>query len=440
MTRAPQFHLVDCPGTDRALAFGLRWHALIGTDVAALARSRGRRLRATHYVVAGSPATVAGYGRGAVRRAWRWRRAGAGKPAPRWLAAAQLFALRYPDGGHSLVRLPDGQHWLVAAYAGTVLSQADRLFDSHDEALREHARLLLARPELPGRDGDDVYAALLPMGDAAAQLAVLPSRWNTLPRALRLFLACLALSVVAPALWRQFLAPHPRITAPSVAPLEAAEVAARARLAQLNAIPVHGPNEIARVLVGLVKVPIEVQGWALRRAQCDAQARHWTCRADYARAHPQATNQGLFARLPRGWRVSFNPLEDATLSWQVASDARPLVDLPLPTPLQVDTGVAVTLQKLRPAFSSIVMAPAVLALPAAAGMAAASAAAAAPTPAIRSRAITLAGPLRSFALLPGRLGVARWSRLALNIQPQLRSSLAASTLVAELQGVLYEQE
>jgi len=82
----------------------------------------------------------------------------------------------------------------------------------------------------------------------------------------------------------------------------------------------------------------------------------------------------------------------------------------------------------------------VLALPAAAGMAAASAAAAAPTPAIRSRAITLAGPLRSFALLPGRLGVARWSRLALNIQPQLRSSLAASTLVAELQGVLYEQE
>ena len=439
MNRAPQYLVIDCPGTDRALAFGLRWHALIGSDVAALARSRGRRLRATHYLVAGTPATVAGYGRAAARRALHWRPTGAGRPAPRLQAAAQLFALRYPDGGHSLVCLPQGQYWLVAAHAGAVLSQTDRLFHSHEDALREHARLLIARPDLAGRDAEEVYAALQVSVDPVAQLLPLPSRWKALPRVLRLFLACLALSVVAPALWNQIAARRPRVAPPVPAQLAVADVQAQARRALLSAIPVHGPAELARLLAGLGKVPLEVQGWALRGAQCDAQAERWMCRAVYARTHPQATNQGLFARLPRGWQVSFNPLEEASLSWRVASQARSLADLTLPTPLQVDTGVAVTLQQLRPAFASIVMAAAVPALPAAAIVATATDLAA-PALGVRARSLTLNGPLRSFTLLPGRLGVARWSRLAVHIQPQLRSSLNASTLVAELQGVIYEQE
>lgn len=438
MNRAPHFHLIDCPGTGRALVFGLRWHALIGSDVAALARSRGRRLRATHYVVAGSPATVAGYGRAAARRVLPWRRAGAGRVAPRLLAAAQLFALRYPDGSHCLVCLPDGQYWLVAGHAGAVLSQTDRLFESREDALREQARLLLARPDLSERDAGEVYAALQAAGDPAAQLVALPSHWKALPRVLRLFLICLALSVAGPSLWNRFAASPPRAESAASTPLAGPEARAQARRAVLSAIPAHGPAELARVLAGLVNVPLEVQGWALRRAQCDAQAERWLCQAVYARVHRQATNQGLYARLPRGWQVSFNPLEEASLSWRVASQGQSLADVTLPTPLQVDIGVAATLQQMRPAFASIVLAPAVPALPVAAMTAASDPAGAAPD--VRARALTLSGPLRSFTLLPGRLGVVRWSRLAVHIQPQLRSSLAASTLVAELQGVLYEQQ
>lgn len=440
MTRAPHYLLIDCPGTGRALAFGLRWQALIGSDVNALARSRGRRLRATHYVVAGSPATVAGYGRATARRGGAWRRAGAGRPAPQSLAAAQLFALRYPDGGHSLVCLPDGQYWLVAAHAGAVLSQTDQLFGSHADALRAHARLLIARPDLTGRDADEVYAALQAAADPVAQLVALPSRWQALPRVLRLFLACLVLSVAAPALWNQIAAPRPRVASPVPAHLDGPEHQAQARLALLRTIPAHGPAELAGLLAGLAKAPLEVQGWALRRAQCDAQAERWLCGAIYARVHPQATNQSLFARLPRGWQVSFKPLEEASLSWWVASQAQSLADLTPPTPLQVDTGLATTLQQLRPAFASIVMAAAVPVLPAATVVAAAATDLASPAPEVRARALTLNGPLRSFTLLPGRLGVVRWSRLAVSIQPQLRSTLTASTLVAELQGVIYEQE
>jgi hypothetical protein len=61
-------------------------------------------------------------------------------------------------------------------------------------------------------------------------------------------------------------------------------------------------------------------------------------------------------------------------------------------------------------------------------------------PVLRRRALTLHGPLRSMALMPGPVPAARWSRLVVDVQPQLRPSLTASALVAELQGDIYEQE
>lgn len=88
MNRAPHFLLVPCAGTDRKLALGLRWLVLIGSDASGLARARGRRLRATHVVVGGSPATVAGYGR--ARKAWR---PGSHAGAP-------------PRGGHPIFKPP----------------------------------------------------------------------------------------------------------------------------------------------------------------------------------------------------------------------------------------------------------------------------------------------------------------------------------------------
>ncbi|KAG1439406.1 hypothetical protein G6F57_019423 [Rhizopus arrhizus] len=168
MNRAPHFILVDCPGADRKLAFGLSWQVLIGSDVAGLARARGRRLRATHLVVGGSPATVAGYGR--ARSSWR-----RGSPAtasrrrhtPHIQAAAQLYALRYPEGGMCLVPLPEGRYWLAAAQDGCVLSQADKVFASHRDALDAHARLR----EQPGRGARRTAGgAAVPVGRDAACL------------------------------------------------------------------------------------------------------------------------------------------------------------------------------------------------------------------------------------------------------------------------------
>ncbi len=445
VNRAPLFLLIECPGADRMLAFGLRWYALIGSNVPKLARSRGRRLRATHYVVGGSPAMVAGYGRGRPgRRAARpWRRARSPGATPPQ-SAAQLFALLYPEGGHSLVRLPDGRHWLVAAHGGAVLSQTDRVFDSLDDAQSEQRALLAQRPSLTEHSPDRVWAALAQTVEPGAALKVLPSRWAELPAALRLFLACIGLAAIAPPLWNASVAPFARKPAAPPEPAAVRDPMADAYEAMLQGTTVHPATDLTRLLASVAALPVQVQGWALRRAHCEAAAQQWDCAAVYARAHPLATNHGLHALLPAGWQVSFKPLEEATLAWRVASAPIRVADMDLPTSLHVDTRVAGGLQGLRRAFASVALSPAVPLMP---RPPAASRAVASPgsvdgrgTPLVRRRSLVLHGPLRSMALLPGPVPAARWSRLVVNVQSQPRPSLVASALVAELQGDLYEQE
>ncbi|EHK64855.1 hypothetical protein [Achromobacter arsenitoxydans] len=430
------------------LAFGLRWFALIGSNVPKLARSRGRRLRATHYVVGGAPATVAGFGRarpGLRRSRPAWSSHGAGVSPPQ--AAAQLFALLYPEGAHSLVRLPDGRHWLAAAQGGAVLSQADKLFGSLEEARREQQALLALRPGLREQDGELVWAAMMRAVEPGAALAALPSRWAELPLALRVFLVCIGLAAAAPPLWNTAFITFVGPTAVKPEPASVPDPQVDAYRALVHATLAHAPAELGRLLAGVGKLPIQVSGWALRRAQCDSDALQWNCAAVYVRAHPQATNHGLYALLPDGWQVSFKPLEEATLMWRMASGALRLADMTLPAALHVDTQVVGGLQGLRPAFASVSLSPAAPLMPLMPRMAAAPqthTGQAAPSlpdmPVIRRRALVLHGPLRSMALLPGPISAARWSRLVVNVQPQLQPSLTSSALVAELQGDIYEQE
>lgn len=441
MKRAPVPFLFECPGTSHQLAFGLRWLALIGSDVPALARARGRRLRATHFIVGGSPATMAGFGR--LRSTWR---KGRGKGARHQgsahiQAAAQLYALLYPLGGHCLIHLPGGRYWLAAAQDGVVLSQADRIFNSLDDAVQAQARLREQRPNLAEHDADAIWAALLRAVNPGARMVPLASRWAGVPFALRLFLVCVAVSALAPPLWRAVSSYALSEQRASRAEKSVPAGQQNPYQSMLGTMAAHEPLEVSRLLRSVGELPVQVEGWALRRAQCDAQANGWHCAAVYVRAHPQATNRRLHARLPAGWRVSFKPLDEATLTWRVESPPVPLTRLMLPSALHVDTELVALLQRLRPAFSSMTLAPAIaLPTPASANADTTHDALTGPLPVLRRRALRLQGPLRSLALLPAAIAPARWSRLVVDVQSQHRPTLAASTLVAELQGDLYEQD
>ncbi|WP_442880410.1 hypothetical protein [Achromobacter sp. ESBL13] len=414
-------------------------------------------MRATHVVVGGSPATMAGYGRlRGQRRArvghwWRNRlgnflsdRAARRPARPPVLAAAQLYALRFPSGGHCVIALPEGRYWLVAAQEGVVISQADRVFVSHDDALQAQARLQEQRPGLLAHDPESVWPSLISAVDPGARLAPLPSRWAGVPFALRLFLLCVAMSALAPPVWRSVvpyvLSNWVAVPAQDSAPPDPKT----AYQTMLGGLTAHGPNDVARLLRSVGMLPVQVQGWALRRAQCDAGEGVWRCAAVYARAHRFATNQRLYARLPAGWQVSFKPLDEATLAWRVASEPVPLSALALPSGLHVDTKLVAALQRLQPAFASVSLASAVVLSLSNASVGGAQPSASQPQPVVRRRALRLQGPLRSIGLVPAALtpalGAARWSRLVVDVQAQAKPTLVASTLVAELQGELYEQD
>jgi hypothetical protein len=60
-------------------------------------------------------------------------------------------------------------------------------------------------------------------------------------------------------------------------------------------------------------------------------------------------------------------------------------------------------------------------------------------PQLRSRTVSLSGPLRSFGVLAWDGVPTFWSSISLRLEPGRSAALAASVVVAQLQGTLYEQ-
>ncbi len=152
-------------GGRRALVFGLTWFALVGSHIAPMARARARQLNATHYVAGGLRAASGG----CVRLARGARRG-------ELHAAAQAYAHLFSDGAvGSVVALPDGRYWTVAAQDGAVMSRGDRIHPDGPSAEQAMAELRALRPALRMLDGEPVLARLEQTLDAASRPA---ARWR----------------------------------------------------------------------------------------------------------------------------------------------------------------------------------------------------------------------------------------------------------------------
>ncbi|MCD0501898.1 hypothetical protein [Bordetella petrii] len=195
------------------------------------------------------------------------------------------------------------------------------------------------------------------------------------------------------------------------------------------------------MLASLHRLPLGVRGWLLQQARCLPASHAWSCSASYVRAQPDATNSAFMQALPAGWQLQFRPLDEVELSWSVPGQGISLAQVDPPSPSRVDTVVASALQRVRPAFSQLSLAapsPAPIAAPRdsqgrAMGLPPA-------WPSLRQRTLVLQGPLRSFALLADQPLVVGWSSLVLRLAAGHAPSTTVSSLTAELQGVLYEQD
>ncbi|OZI24330.1 hypothetical protein CAL18_10585 [Bordetella genomosp. 7] len=425
-----QLLLIDTPDGSASLAIGLSWFAVVGSHARSMARSRARRMRATHFVTGGQGAMAGGCARLAAHQQRR--------PVH---AAAQVFAQLYPEGAVAcVVPLPDGQCWLAASQDGAVVARGDTLYaDAHQASMALQA-LADQYPSLRRQDGALSLRAMQAALGPATLMQPVGNRWSWLPLPVRVFLCTLAFAASIPLI--RHLWPVPPPTPAQAMPASAEDAWRQAVDGFLRKQRVHPLPELARVLGSLHRLPLNLQGWLLREARCQPGQGAWRCSAAYARVQADATNLAFLQSLPPHWQFRLHPLDDAELVWTVPGNDTSLERVDVPTSAHVDRVLASALQQARPAFQQMKLGPS-MAVPITAPRDSAGQAFAAPVPlpALRQRSVALYGPLRSVAVLAGQQSLAvAWSSLVLRLAQGREPGTAVSALTAELQGVLYEND
>ncbi|MDX3907346.1 MAG: hypothetical protein QHC78_16775 [Pigmentiphaga sp.] len=432
--------LLPCPADDRLLVLGMRWHTILGSRLDLRARQKARQAKASHYAHAENSEAVG------VVRLHRADRGEAGKIH----SAALAFAAEHRQGIVALrASLPDGRVWVVAAQAGKVLTQSDRIYPTDGDAR-------MALDDLAERYGDGLtvlsfedddppgqsLAAML--GESAQRHLLRPAGWAlpSVPRPLAVaVLGCLAAFLLR-GLWdwyqgvRSDPPPVPQRVDPQAAWSEVySQFERRTR--------VHAGKDWTALLSGLAELPVDVGGWRLSSAQCKrAVAADWSCLARYGRAHRLATNASFLAARPSGWHENWQPMDAVVAEFAIAGGGRALDLAKLKSLAQHENEIITSLQQLLPVLSSATLGDATPVrleaprdelgqpIPAMGG-----------GPLILERALTLEGPLRSLFLTPDTLSdQIEWRSVSLTVDEAAEPSLNRSRLMAGLSGVLYAHE
>lgn len=415
--------IVRRDGAGHSLVFGLTWFALVGSHIAPMARARARQLKASHYVTGGQRAMSGG----CIRLDRRARRG-------ELHAAAQVYAQLHAEGAVcSVVALPDGRYWLVAAQDGAVLSRGDHVHATREAAEQALHALQAQRPAVRQIDGEQLLDRMAQSLDAASRMLAVDTRWAGLPWPVRACALGAALVVLAPQAWdrwHKYHAPAPEIPDP-VAELQAAFDNWR------GSIHIHTATDLKRLVESFHRIPLALRGWALRNIACEPQGSGWKCVAHYARTQSQTTFEALSVAAPAGLQAEFETLEHSVLRWNVPGASTTLATVSLPRrPAQAFLG---NLQRITPAFSEVRLGLAVEPPVASrlAGQAGASPARPG-LPGLRTRTLSVTGPLRSFGVLALQNTVASWSSFTVRVDAGRPSLLAGSVLLAQLQGTVYE--
>jgi hypothetical protein len=418
-----------------ALAFGLDWFPLIGARADRSGLRIARRYRSTHCVIAGDEAGSIGLL--ALKTT---------PPQKKTLySAAQNVASLFMTGTVVLViELGAAGHWLVAVHEGAVVARTDRFYPSREAAHDALTELRLAHPKLlllgsPGAPALPTMAAIEAACSTSTQLRRIPGWRPFLPLPVQCFVLVLALVLLLPAAWRTM---RPASTIASVAEQkDAAQIWRDAIARSAQGRYVHGTRGSRMLLEAFYALPVNIQGWRLRQAECVPQAHQWHCQARYERRAPDASNESFLKNILPEWNVEFASLDHASAIWRAASGALPLVHQRLADSKANERYFFSTLQKLRGGFSDVQVGK-TSPLPISVPLDDQGRAVARPSqlPAYASRSVHVSGPLRSAGLLLPHMSFIAWSKAVLTLRDVKAPGVRDSGLILTLQGVLYENE
>lgn len=423
--------LIKTVGSVR-LVFGLDWFAILGGTVSREVRRIARQQKASHVVHAADDAVSVGV----ISLA-------GGKRSAVYYSAAQLVAQRFSTGVVALIiRLDHARWWLVAVHEGAIIARTDYVCTTCEEA---KSRLDILRHAYPGltllddEEGESSLAGLADTVHDEARLRTAPgSGW--LPKLYtRVLLPALVVYVFyhAGLLGSFFDWREPQVSS-DVSTHEAWSQSIR----ELSAAHwVHGVAGSTGLLLSLYALPVQLEGWRLRTAECIAHVDLWRCHADYDRADPDTDNDRFLGAAQPGWEVSFTPLEQARIRWGFPAAGRELAQSALYSRSYIERSVFSALQAIRPAFASMTLdAPEQLLIPVPRDEQGQPVARPSDLPRYGMRAMRIRAPLRSISLLLPHARAVAWRRVVLSVDPNVRPDLVHSSLNVDLQGALYEQD
>jgi hypothetical protein len=417
---------------DRAgLVFGLEWTPLVGAGSAKRGRRHARSLRATHYLVIGSPFAVVGCA--VVPRTEASTHSFTFSRKVIHYSAAALFALAHSDGVVAAIfHLKHRGYWFVAVQAGLVLSQTDRWYTHLTDA---HAALDSMKSRFPNLRSlvlQDLHETTLTdwLVTPEDEICRLKKISGAGPVAAKIILACM----LAVTFWmwdKNSTMP----VAPEVVPDEAAQwKVIFDRFVSMH--PVHHSDHLLKVLDSWRHTPIHPGGWVLKRITCESIGHDWQCAARYRPRERFALSVQLDNLKPNGWRAEYVDLDQAALRWEIVDAAAKFELISKAIPLKEWMSY---LQGIRPLFDSIQIGTGTkIHFPApldANGVAIQSPSHLKP---FMRRSLVIQGPLRSVSALRGLPVPVRWRSLQLDVGVLGGSGVTRSELMVHLIGELFE--
>lgn len=349
---------------NRTLVFGVDWAPLLGSRTDSVARKKAAELKATHYTVITNNGQT-GLGTVKLGRAEK-KEIGKRKIFP----AAAAFAIFRPMGtAVGFFALEDGRIWLVLSQNGMIRRNGDLIYEDEDTAWKRYHQLQ-AEAQDPERNGPN-WSFYSNLDIAQVEQIALEDLLNVeiRPFEARNFSLDQLPKPVKVCLWllMGFFAVN--------AALDAYQAWSRdRRLAELRA-NMQDPEQAWQVAISeeaqhkrvdslkgvealyqkLVEIPLDVAGWRLHEAACEAAGMLWQCTGTFLRKGYGATNDQFEAALPKGWKARFDPLGTAQGVWSfsIVGSKTGVAAANLPTREKILRSPVSQLQSILPAFTSI---------------------------------------------------------------------------------------
>ncbi|WOF81546.1 type 4b pilus protein PilO2 (plasmid) [Pseudomonas sp. FeN3W] len=306
-------YLIQDINPTRKIVFGIRWLALIGSNLEKQSLHKALELKSTHYTQAGSSSSAAGF----VKLKRQPKKV-------KLYSAGAIFAQSHPNGVFlSLVELDDKRCWVIASHDGVVVTGTDIICS------REEADLHIS--DLRKRYANAIVVIddidITQYCNSRSELIGTKNKFETVP----LWIKMAFFGVIAVAGYDVGMSQFKKYQDARIAEqnpmrhVDAHKEWALKIQESKTKIKVDGRRGLDALYSAIGKIPLKVGSWVLGEVGCDAVDKGFNCYAIYARSNA-SSNRSFADQAPSGWTTKWVDLNTVRASWLMTAERKNLAD------------------------------------------------------------------------------------------------------------------